>query len=73
MTTCGIETDKRQFKPHLTLGRLNNESKISTETFTQIKLPPMHFKVTEIKLFKSEMRGGGSIYTQIANYNFAST
>jgi RNA 2',3'-cyclic 3'-phosphodiesterase len=69
---CGVPTDQRQFKPHLTLGRLSSQDKILGETLSAIKLPSTHFKVTEIKLFKSEPQPEGSRYIPIATYHLTS-
>jgi len=66
--TCEIKTDNRSFKPHLTLGKVNDKDKIDFETFVKTKTSAMHFEVTEIKLFESVLDSSGSIYTPIATY-----
>ncbi|MBU0744272.1 MAG: RNA 2',3'-cyclic phosphodiesterase [Gammaproteobacteria bacterium] len=67
---CGIKIESRPFIPHVTLGRIGKRQKIDNKIFTEFKIPPISFKVTAIKLFKSEPQSGGSVYTPIAIYNF---
>lgn len=68
--TREIQANNRQFKPHLTLGRLKGRYKIDDKILKKIKLPAMHFEVTAIKLFKSELQSEGSVYTPVATYDF---
>lgn len=59
----GVRLEKRPCKPHITLGyvgrRLNHKTIMSEN---------MSFKVSAVKLFKSEAHPGGSVYTPVAIY-----
>lgn len=80
---CGIQIKNRPFRPHLTIGRIKNKNATKTRTFSNIfnniKLPPMSFNVTAIKLFRSdalkeksssneETTSTESVYTEVAAY-----
>ena len=67
-TTCDIQTEKRPFKPHLTLAQIKDQTKICPQITNNIKLPAINFKVTTIKLFKSELKLTRSVYTVMATY-----
>jgi|SRR5690606_5741056 len=73
----GIEKEKRDFKPHLTLMRIRKKvSKDFISSFENCKLPGTEFKIDSVSLIKSELnpklpdgRAGSSIYTTIKKYN----
>ncbi len=62
MLNCGIKTDEKEFKPHLTIGQ------IKTKKFIEPKLKEklhIKFKTTEITLFESELNQHPSTYIPI--------
>ena len=67
--TCGIKTEKRSFKPHLTLGRIINPPNLSL--LAASKFPAVSFETTKVKLFASMPNLTGSVYSPIAVYKLA--
>ena len=65
----GIKTEKRPFKPHLTLGRFNKGSHPwphlddLISTYSDLKGPVCSLR--ELVLFKSDLKPGGAIYTKL--------
>jgi RNA 2',3'-cyclic 3'-phosphodiesterase len=70
---CGIPSENRPFKPHLTLARANGITRLDLKILTICELPHINFSANQVKLFKSESHPGGSIYTEIAAYNLKRT
>jgi 2'-5' RNA ligase len=72
----GIEPEKRNFKPHLTLMRIRKKiDKNFIYEFENSKLPEAEFTADSVSLIKSELqsylpdgKAGGSKYTKIKNY-----
>jgi 2'-5' RNA ligase len=68
LEALGFPREQRAFHPHLTLGRLkNNRNRRSLiDTLGSLKLPEfIPFDVTEIILYKSDLRPTGAIYTKL--------
>ncbi|MBN1626786.1 MAG: RNA 2',3'-cyclic phosphodiesterase [Deltaproteobacteria bacterium] len=67
-----IKDEKRQFRPHLTLGRFRNPGRRSTLPDDVIKqyegLSSASFKASELVLFKSELRPQGPEYSKIDSW-----
>ena len=64
----GFAPEKRQFRPHLTLGRVKDKRnrQALTDTIASLKLPEFNsFDVAEIILYKSDLRPTGAIYTKL--------
>jgi 2'-5' RNA ligase len=68
----GFPREKRDFKPHLTVGRLR-----STEGARQLAaahreahFEPQTFMVSELVLMRSELGPGGSRYTSLSRHHF---
>ncbi len=65
----GIEEEKRGFKPHLTLGRFRKPRRASSEElellsrYEDVTSPTC--SLTELGLFKSELKPGGARYTRL--------
>jgi 2'-5' RNA ligase len=67
----GFETEERQFKPHLTIGRVksvkNTENlKILLERYRDVQFQIV--KINEVILFESILRLNGPIYKPLANF-----
>jgi len=64
-----IRSEKRQFKPHLTLGRFRNPGKGNTQLEETLNLHDgllsPSCQVSELVLFKSELRPQGPEYTRL--------
>jgi 2'-5' RNA ligase len=66
----GVEKEKREFKPHLTLMRIkNNPGDNFIYKFKNSKFEPISFQSNSISLIKSELKPSGSVYTEIKKYN----
>ena len=70
-TTLGYPGDKRLFSPHLTIGRVKknvNSAQVQKirEALDQTKLGVLGTAhVTEVHLFKSDLKPSGSVYTKL--------
>ena len=71
----GFEPEKRRFSPHLTLGRVKDQSGYRPvfDYFAQNPFLPMRFMVREITLMRSELRSEGAKYTPLYRYPLAMT
>jgi len=63
----GFEREKREFSPHLTLGRVRSIKYIDslTEELLSSKFESESFIQDEILLMRSDLRPSGSIYTKL--------
>jgi 2'-5' RNA ligase len=69
----GFETERRVFKPHLTIARLKEpgKSRNLTDLHIQTEFPAVDFPVSEIVVYKSDLRPTGSIYTPLAKISLS--
>ena len=71
MKSFGIREEKRQFKPHLTLGRFRKEklrinpTKVLNE-YAELRSPVC--PLNELILFKSDLKPGGAVYTKLQSW-----
>lgn len=66
----GFQSDKRSFKPHLTLLRLKGKESLSKiKELTNLKLSGLKFRSSKISLMKSELSQTGSIYKNLYSNN----
>lgn len=64
----GFVREKRSFQPHLTIGRVKDRRRLQSliDAMTTLELPEFDsFDVTEIILYKSDLRPTGAIYTKL--------
>lgn len=63
----GFERERRIFKPHLTIARLKEPAKSRSLTDLHVKteFTAVNFAVSEIVVYKSDLRPTGSVYTQL--------
>ena len=64
----GFAREKRGFRPHLTIGRVKDRRRLQSlvDTIAALDVPPFDsFDVTEIILYKSDLRPTGAIYTKL--------
>jgi 2'-5' RNA ligase len=64
----GFAHEKRSFRPHLTIGRVKDRRRLQSlvDTIAALDVPPFDsFDVTEIILYKSDLRPTGAIYTKL--------
>jgi 2'-5' RNA ligase len=68
----GIREEKRDFRPHLTLGRFKKPGKKAAETeklllnYKGLTSPACSLK--ELIFFKSDLRSGGAVYTKMRSW-----
>jgi 2'-5' RNA ligase len=68
LALIGFEREEKDFRPHLTIGRVKSNGKIR-ELFAIAgarQVPALSFVVTEIVLMKSELHPAGARYTPMA-------
>ena len=68
----GIKGERRGFKPHLTLARFRSMRKTGSELEDILKvyeaLESTFESVSELFLFKSELKPGGAVYTKLKSW-----
>lgn len=72
----GFGREQRPFRPHLTLGRLKDRRRKQrlVHAIDTLQLPEFNsFDVTEIILYKSELRPTGAIYTKLHRMSLAAS
>ena len=68
LVALGFAREKRGFRAHLTLGRVKDKGNRQglIAAMTELEIPEFNsFDVTEIILYKSELRPTGAIYTKL--------
>lgn len=63
----GLIEDKKDWKPHITLGR--NKAHQAIQGFNNIKINKIVWLVNTIELIKSDLKPNGSKYTILESYN----
>ena len=72
----GFVREKRPFQPHLTIGRVKDRRKLQAliDAMAELKIPEFDsFDVTEIILYKSNLRPTGAIYTKLHRMSLAAS
>ena len=72
----GFVREKRPFRPHLTIGRVKDRCKLQAliDAMAELKIPEFDsFDVTEIILYKSDLRPTGAIYTKLHRMSLAAS
>ncbi|MBN1481873.1 RNA 2',3'-cyclic phosphodiesterase [candidate division KSB1 bacterium] len=69
LAPLGFPKEKRQFSPHLTLGRVKSSDglKAITAALEKEALPRMSFTANEIIVMQSQLAPGGAVYSALAN------
>jgi 2'-5' RNA ligase len=68
--------EKRPFRPHLTIGRVKDRRRLQSliDSMAELKIPEFDsFDVTEIILYKSDLRPTGAIYTKLHRMSLAAS
>ena len=68
--------EKRPFRPHLTIGRVKDRRRLQSliDAMAELKIPEFDsFDVTEIILYKSDLRPTGAIYTKLHRMSLAAS
>ncbi len=74
LAPLGFAREKRGFRPHLTLGRVKDRRNRQAliDAMTALQSPKFNsFDVTEIILYKSDLRPSGAIYTKLHRMSLA--
>jgi RNA 2',3'-cyclic 3'-phosphodiesterase len=75
LTSFEIKEEKRQFKPHLTLGRFRNPGRVDAKLDEIMArhegLSSPTFQASELVLFKSELKPQGPEYTKLDSWRMA--
>jgi RNA 2',3'-cyclic 3'-phosphodiesterase len=67
----GVERENRPFSPHLTLARIKEPLDLKPLREVLSHLPSRDFGSFQVRsffLYRSQMRGGGSVYTKLAEF-----
>jgi 2'-5' RNA ligase len=66
----GFEKDRKEFRPHVTIGRLRKAAKISLNSQLQSRFEDLEptLRVASINLMKSELRSSGAVYTVLRQF-----
>lgn len=77
LTPFGIEEEKRDFRPHLTLARFKKPLKKAGDLeklLTESRgLTSPSCSLNELILFKSDLRPGGAVYTKLRSWPLSGT
>jgi len=68
LETLGFAREGREFRPHLTIGRVKDRRRLQSlsEAMSTLQLPEFNsFDADEIILYKSDLRPTGAIYTKL--------
>jgi len=68
LETLGFAREGREFRPHLTIGRVKDRRRLQSliEAMSTLELPEFNsFDADEIILYKSDLRPTGAIYTKL--------
>jgi 2'-5' RNA ligase len=72
MKAFGVKVEKRTFKPHLTLGRFRDANRSHRELEDLLAkyrdLAGPVSTLSELVLFKSDLRPGGAVYTRLKSW-----
>jgi 2'-5' RNA ligase len=66
----GFAKEKRNFKSHLTIGRLREPQKSNeiAQKHLQNGFEPVEFEVSEIVIYESKLQPAGSVYSAVSKY-----
>jgi 2'-5' RNA ligase len=66
----GFPKEKRNFSPHLTIGRVKNwvDMHLLTEKFSAYEFPECEIPVKELHIMKSDLKSSGAIYSIQRSY-----
>ncbi len=69
----GFEKEKRNYRPHLTIGRIREPKKAFelAKAHLENKFEPVGFEVSEIVIYESELRPTGSVFQKIKGFSFS--
>ncbi len=73
-SALGYPTEDRPFSPHLTLGRVSQSAAPSdtaavSQALSIVQVGELgHFQVTQIHLFRSDLKPGGAVYTSLYQF-----
>ncbi len=72
LVTAGFESEKRAFKPHLTLARIkyprSSADLVKLHLAAGFEVP--EFEINEFVIFESRLSPGGSVYTALSKHPF---
>ncbi len=70
--TLGFTGELKEFRPHVTLGRLRQpgSSKDLVSEHLKAKVKPVEFEVTGVVIYESKLQPTGSVYSVVSRANF---
>jgi len=72
MEELGVERENRDFKPHLTMGRVKGNKRLERllEKMETVTFQSEPLLIHELALVKSDLKPGGSVYTTVKSFPF---
>lgn len=64
----GIATDKRAWKPHITIGRVRESRRNERLDLARLKTPSVKFQVSSFELMSSELKPEGATYEEETSF-----
>ncbi|HYG67210.1 MAG TPA: RNA 2',3'-cyclic phosphodiesterase [Anaeromyxobacteraceae bacterium] len=64
----GLETERRPYRPHLTLARLKAPDREAVQAFLAQPAPPLSFRVEAFHLYESRLDPTGARYALLRSY-----
>jgi 2'-5' RNA ligase len=75
LSPLGVKKETRPFKPHLTLGRFRKDGRLARPLDSALSryrdLQGPEFTLRELVLFRSELKPGGAVYTELDRFPLA--
>jgi len=66
LESAGMEIDRRAWRPHITLARL--ECPIETAIFEKLEIKPLKFEIKSVELMESKLKPEGAEYKVLKSY-----
>lgn len=66
----GFEKENRNFKAHLTIARLKENSNELAETHLRENFYTVEFEVSDVVIYRSELQPTGSVYSVVSKHDF---
>jgi 2'-5' RNA ligase len=67
----GFESEKRDYRPHLTIARIRdaNSARDVVDTHLKNQFAPVRFEVRDLTIYESQLLRSGSVYARVARHN----
>ncbi len=67
--SVGYPPEKQRFHPHITVGRVKNESAYVSRVWGSVEIPPVEpFVISKVTLFRSNLLPTGAVYERVEDF-----